>query len=312
MANSAFDHSPSIIVPGSTTDNAVVRWDGTGGKTYLNSGVIIADTNAITGITALTVDNLNIDGNTLTATSGAVNITPAAGSAIVLDGAVNVDAGVVTGVTALTATTSITLNARGELRLADSDSSHYIALESPATVGTSYVMALPAAVPSANDYLKVTSYSGGAGVLEWATAGATDISCRVYSSAAQTADNNVDQTITFNQESYDTDNMHDNSTDNSRIKATTAGKYMIVVNVEWAANGTGWRNHYLRHSSGDTIASTRLNTVAAPSKCVVSFTGVWNFAANEYVELKVAQNSGSTQTINNGEGVTTIAMHKIN
>jgi hypothetical protein len=32
-------------------------------------------------------------------------------------------------------------------------------------------MTLPAAVPSAADYLKVTSYSGGAGVLEWATAG---------------------------------------------------------------------------------------------------------------------------------------------
>lgn len=65
----------------------------------------------------------------------------------------------------------ITLNARGEVRFADADSSHYIALEAPATVGTTYTMALPAAVPSANDYLKVTSYSGGAGVLEWATAG---------------------------------------------------------------------------------------------------------------------------------------------
>ena len=66
---------------------------------------------------------------------------------------------------------NITLNARGEVRFADADSSHYIALEAPATVSTTYTMALPAAVPSANDYLKVTSYSGGAGVLEWATAG---------------------------------------------------------------------------------------------------------------------------------------------
>ena len=70
----------------------------------------------------------------------------------------------------------ITLNARGEVRFADADSSHYIALEAPATVGTTYTMALPAAVPSANDYLKVTSYSGGAGVLEWATAGGGDLS----------------------------------------------------------------------------------------------------------------------------------------
>ena len=55
-------------------------------------------------LTALTVDNLGINGNTITANSGAVNITPAAGSAIVLDGTINVDAGVVTGATSVTST----------------------------------------------------------------------------------------------------------------------------------------------------------------------------------------------------------------
>ncbi len=55
-------------------------------------------------LTALTVDNLGINGNTITANSGAVNITPASGSAIVLDGTINVDAGVVTGATSITST----------------------------------------------------------------------------------------------------------------------------------------------------------------------------------------------------------------
>ena len=55
-------------------------------------------------LTALTVDNLGINGNTITANSGAVNITPAGGSAIVLDGTINVDAGVVTGATSITST----------------------------------------------------------------------------------------------------------------------------------------------------------------------------------------------------------------
>jgi len=67
---------------------------------------------------------------------------------------------------------NITLNARGEVRFSDADSTHYIAFESPATVSTTYTMTLPAAVPSANDYLKVTSYSGAAGVLEWASVSA--------------------------------------------------------------------------------------------------------------------------------------------
>jgi len=55
-------------------------------------------------LTGLTVDNLGINGNTITANSGALNITPAGGSAIVLDGTINIDAGVVTGATSITST----------------------------------------------------------------------------------------------------------------------------------------------------------------------------------------------------------------
>ena len=40
----------------------------------------------------MTVDNLGIDGNTITANTGALNLTPADGSAIVLDGTINLDA----------------------------------------------------------------------------------------------------------------------------------------------------------------------------------------------------------------------------
>lgn len=65
---------------------------------------------------------------------------------------------------------NITLNARGEVRFSDADSTHYIAFESPATVGTSYTMTLPADLPAADEVLTVTSYSSGAGVLEWAAA----------------------------------------------------------------------------------------------------------------------------------------------
>ena len=75
-------------------------------KTYIADVTLTtaAQTNitSVGTLTALDVDNININGNTITASSGAVNITPAGGSAIVLDGTVNVDAGVVTGVTSLT------------------------------------------------------------------------------------------------------------------------------------------------------------------------------------------------------------------
>jgi len=56
-------------------------------------------------LTALQVDNLNINGNTLSSTAGTdLLITPKAGEQIVLDGTIIIDAGVVTGATSITST----------------------------------------------------------------------------------------------------------------------------------------------------------------------------------------------------------------
>ena len=83
----------------------------TGNLTGNASGTALSVTQAaqtaITSVgtlTALQVDNLNLNGNTFSATTGALNLTPATGSAIVLDGTINVDAGVVTGATSITST----------------------------------------------------------------------------------------------------------------------------------------------------------------------------------------------------------------
>ena len=56
-------------------------------------------------LTALQVDNLNINGNTISSTAGTdLLITPLSGQQIVLDGAIVIDAGVVTGGTSITST----------------------------------------------------------------------------------------------------------------------------------------------------------------------------------------------------------------
>ena len=56
-------------------------------------------------LTALQVDNLNINLNTISSTAGTdLNITPLSGQQIVLDGTIIIDAGVVTGATSITST----------------------------------------------------------------------------------------------------------------------------------------------------------------------------------------------------------------
>ena len=93
------------------TITATLSGNVTGNVTGNTSGTALSVTQAaqtaITSLgtlTALQVDNLNLNGNTFSATTGALNLTPATGSAIVLDGTINVDAGVVTGATSISST----------------------------------------------------------------------------------------------------------------------------------------------------------------------------------------------------------------
>jgi hypothetical protein len=49
-----------VVGPVSVTDNAVVRWDGTGGDTIKNSGVIIDNSDNVTGMATLTLPNAGL------------------------------------------------------------------------------------------------------------------------------------------------------------------------------------------------------------------------------------------------------------
>ena len=69
--------------------------------------------------------------------------------------------------TGLTIAGAVTLNATNELRLADTDSSHYVGFKSPASVTTNKVWTLPNA-DGTNGQALVTNASG---VLSWANAG---------------------------------------------------------------------------------------------------------------------------------------------
>lgn len=57
--------SGKVTGPGSATDNAVARFDLTTGKIIQNSSVIIDDSNNVSGMATLTLDNLYFDQNTI-------------------------------------------------------------------------------------------------------------------------------------------------------------------------------------------------------------------------------------------------------
>jgi hypothetical protein len=67
--------------------------------------------------------------------------------------------------TAPSFTTAITLNATGELRLADTDSSHYVGFKAPETVSTNRIWTLPSTDGTSGQTLS----TNGSGTLSWST-----------------------------------------------------------------------------------------------------------------------------------------------
>jgi hypothetical protein len=78
---------------------------------------------------------------------------------------------------------SVYLNGQNDLRLRDNDSSHYAAIQAPATISANYTLTLPADDGTSGQSLQ----TDGSGVLSWAAAGtAPDITIAANNSANET------------------------------------------------------------------------------------------------------------------------------
>lgn len=139
----------------------------------LNSGSITINPNANADIEI----SPNGTGNVVISGLSYPNADGTAGQVIVTDGAGNLSwdnassfdpasPGAIGGTTPNTGTfTTLTLNATGEMRFADSDSSNYVGFKAPATVTANKVWTLPATDGTAGQVLS----TNGSGVLSWAT-----------------------------------------------------------------------------------------------------------------------------------------------
>lgn len=80
--------SGDVYGPASATDEALARFDGTTGKIIQNSVITATDAGTVSGVTQLNVDNLRLDGNTVssTDTNGNINVTPNGTGAMIVGG----------------------------------------------------------------------------------------------------------------------------------------------------------------------------------------------------------------------------------
>lgn len=120
---------------------------------------------------------------------------------------------------------------------------------------------------------------------------------RVYHNTTQAVNTSTHTALTFNSERYDTDTVHDTSTNPTRLTCKTPGKYDIKGAVSFPDNATGVRMAYIRLNGTKILGVAEFMAVTTPSVATAcTLAGSWDMALNDYVELVVWQNSGSTLT----------------
>ena len=126
-----------------------------------------------------------------------------------------------------------------------------------------------------------------------------DISCRVKRTAVQVIADSTVTVLNFTAEDFDTDSMHDNSTNNNRLTCKTAGKYIGMANIQWENDNTGSRALWIRDEGANIIGNSRYgaNSVAADNTDMSCTTGVLNLSVDDWIEVAVHQTSGGNLNI---------------
>jgi hypothetical protein len=132
------------------------------------------------------------------------------------------------------------------------------------------------------------------GKIKWAAAGgaSTFVGCGVKRTAAQSIANTTYTAIAFTAEDWDTDAIHDNSTNNTRLTVPSGkgGKWEISGVVTYAEQ-TGYRNvRIYKNGSGLVTLISMTGVVGDNTGLPVSY--VLNLSAGDYIEVYTYQNSG--------------------
>lgn len=126
---------------------------------------------------------------------------------------------------------------------------------------------------------------------------------RVTHDANQSIPNSSATAIAFNTETLDTDTMHDNSTNNTRLTCKTAGIYSIFAQARFASNATGDRILAIVLNGTTTLVNQRVPAVNGNVTSLNVYTE-YSLAVNDYVEATAFQNSGGALNVQS-DGVLT-------
>ena len=129
--------------------------------------------------------------------------------------------------------------------------------------------------------------------------------CWVYRTDVDTANNATWFRPAFNAEAYDTDLMHDNSTNSQRITFNTAGLYVVTAACFFNNASTAGGRYLIiskNATNADPSSATSGVVVAssfnqAQASLRVNLSAVHRFAVNDYITTHIYQDHGGAMVI---------------
>lgn len=125
---------------------------------------------------------------------------------------------------------------------------------------------------------------------------------RVTHNTTQSISHATETTLAFNTERFDqvggaSSNQHDTVTNNSRLTCRFAGIYLIAANVNWPSGTNALRQCRIRLNGTTYIADDVRPAEPTFTACDHNMSTLYQLAVNDYVEVRVAQNSGGALVI---------------
>jgi hypothetical protein len=120
---------------------------------------------------------------------------------------------------------------------------------------------------------------------------------RATNTANQAIAESTPTVISLSTEGFDTANLHDTTTNTSRLTAPVTGAYQINGRVRWESGAAGVRTLRIEKNLGSAGAKTiaeEMSTASTANRMTQNVSTIARLAAGEYVELRVIQSSTGT------------------
>lgn len=126
--------------------------------------------------------------------------------------------------------------------------------------------------------------------------------CRVYNNAVQAIVTSTPSTLTFNSEAFDTNALHDTSSNTGRITVPTGGDgvWLFIASAQWSGATGGVQRLLELRKNGTTIKAGSnvppvASTAAAHQQAVII-----DMVATDYMEARVTHDQGSNMNLGDG------------